>query len=490
MKRRTFRLMAAALLVLVMFTAVAAETCPHGVEAGGCPFCDPTLVESMGFCHGHGVPEAYCTRCNPGVIPAFKALGDWCAGHDLPESQCLICNPPPDDMEEAPEAPETVPIVRATEPPRSLRSPSVTCRTDTLSIRFPSPETARTAGLEYERVERRHVPQTLTCTAEIAFDGNRYVRLASRAPGVVSDVRADLGKVLSEGDLLATVESADLGSAKAEYLRARGLVSLREKNHAREQKLFASRTGNERDLQEAETNLAESRIALARSRQRLANLGLTDPTIRGIAETGDNSSRLPLTAPFAGVVVERDAVIGEVVDTKRPLFTLTDNTRMWAMLDVYEGDILKVRIGQPVVVEVEGLPGERHGGPITWISPRVDRRTRTLKVRVEVENPEGILRAGMFVKAIIRIRESEPALTVPRSALQWEGCCNVVFLKRSDTFFQPRKVRLGYETDRFFVVEEGLAEGDEVVTTGSFLLKTEILKGSIGAGCCEVTPGK
>lgn len=95
----------------------------------------------------------------------------------------------------------------------------------------------------------------------------------------------------------------------------------------------------------------------------------------------------------------------------------------------------------------------------------------------------------MFGKAIVSVREKEPALVVPKNAVQWEGCCNVVFVRRSDVLFEPRKVRLGYEAERFFVAEDGVDEGDVVVTTGSFLLKTEILKESIGAGCCEVNPG-
>jgi cobalt-zinc-cadmium efflux system membrane fusion protein len=96
----------------------------------------------------------------------------------------------------------------------------------------------------------------------------------------------------------------------------------------------------------------------------------------------------------------------------------------------------------------------------------------------------------MFGKAIITVRKDESALVVPKDSVQWEGCCNVVFVKRSGVLFEPRKVKLGYEMDRFFVVEHGLNAGEEIVTTGSFLLKTEILKGSIGVGCCEVEPGK
>ena len=122
------------------------------------------------------------------------------------------------------------------------------------------------------------------------------------------------------------------------------------------------------------------------------------------------------------------------------------------------------------------------------MAAELNRRTRVLRVRAEVENPEGILRAGMFGEAVVHVRERAPRVVVPKEAVQWEGCCNVVFVRRSAQEFVPRKVRLGEEAGRYWVVEEGVEEGETVVTTGSFLLKTEILKGSIGAGCCE--PGE
>jgi len=120
----------------------------------------------------------------------------------------------------------------------------------------------------------------------------------------------------------------------------------------------------------------------------------------------------------------------------------------------------------------------------------VDAQTRTLKARAELANPDGLLRAGMFARAIITEAKEDPVLVVSKEAVQWEGCCNVVFVRRSDVLFEPRKVRLGCEIDGFLEVQDGLSDGEEIVTTGSFALKTEILKGSIGAGCCEVQPGK
>ncbi len=182
--------------------------------------------------------------------------------------------------------------------------------------------------------------------------------------------------------------------------------------------------------------------------------------------------------------------MGEVVDTTRPLFSVADTAKMWAMLDVYESDIAQVRVGQSVVVTVDGLRGESFGGVLTWISRRIDPQTRTLKVRVELDNPEGLLRANMYGRAVITIYDRQPLIVVPKSAVQWDGCCNIAFVQRSDLLYEPRQLRLGFEADDYYEVKVGLAPGDTVVTQGSFLLKTEIMKGSIGAGCCEHGPSK
>jgi len=472
----------------------SAELCAeHRIAEADCPWCDPALIAERGECVAHGVPEALCSRCNPALETGFRVEGDWCAGHGVPESQCALCNPELVagglGAPTAP-APNDVEVVAAREVPRHLRAPSVACETSTQRIQFRSPRIAADAGLEYARVERREVTQTLVCNAELAFDGNRYAHLASRAPGVVREVAADLGQSVEAGDLLAVVDSPDLGTAKAEYLQAGALVSLWERHHAREQALLESRAGTEREALEAEAKLAESRILLSRAAQRLRTLGLDDDAVAGLGEAQDTSSLLHLTAPFAGTVIARSAVLGEVVDTSTPLFSVADTTVMWALLEVYDADVTKIALGQPVVLQVEGLAGERRGGTLTWVSSQVDRRTRTLAARAEFPNPDGALRAGMFATAVVSVRDRAAELVVPEEAVQWEGCCNVVFVRQSDSLFEPRKVRLAFELERHLVVAEGLDEGETVVTTGSFLLKTELLKGSIGAGCCEVDPGR
>jgi cobalt-zinc-cadmium efflux system membrane fusion protein len=427
------------------------------------------------------VAEALCWQCNPALIPAYQAVADWCAEHGLPESRCLQCNP---GLADVPTATDTDGSL-----PRKQRPPSITCTTQQLTVTLERPEIAAEAGLEYATVRVEAVTRTLECNAELAYDGNRHARLAPQVPGMVSSVNKDLGDPVAPGEVLATIVSPAFGAAKASYLQADAVVALWQKHHAREADLLARGVSTEKDVVEAETHLAESRIALSRAEQELLSLGLSPAQIVRLQETGDTTASYQVTAPFAGVVVERQAVVGEVCDPSQSLFGIADVTRMWALLDVYESEVREIRAGQPVILQVEGLAGVPFAGTITWVSSQLDPRTRTLRARAELENPDSLLRANMFARATVTVRQQMPTVVVPRQAVQWEGCCNVVFVRTSDTTFVPRKVNLGPATGAVFEVVGGLEGGETVVTQGSFLLKTEILKGNIGAGCCEAQPG-
>ena len=469
--------------------------CQHGLPEASCPFCHPDLVEQAGLCGEHGIPEALCTRCKPALIAVFKSQQDWCDEHQLPESLDELCHPGVlAKYESEPEVPSTSAFPISLEPaapddvPRIQGTPSLTCTKDRNVIRLESVEIARRIGLESEPIRREALHQTLLVNAEVVYDATKFARLSSRAPGVITDVRKNVGEAVSQGEVLAVVDSGDLGSAKAALLDALATVRLWERNDRREQALLEQGIATEREALETATTLTESRIELARAHQRLRSLGLSEPQIETLLPSGDASSTLELTAPFAGLVVERTATLGEVVDmdTAKPLLAVADTRRMWAVLDLAQAHVPQVQVGQTIVLTIDGLRGESFAGRIAALGSEVDPRTRTIKARAEVENERGLLRANSFGRAEISIRNGESALLVPKAAVQWDGCCNVVFVGESQIRFRPRKLRLGCESGDFYEVLEGLKGDEAVVTQGSFLLKTEILKGSIGAGCCQV----
>ncbi|MCG3129888.1 MAG: Multidrug resistance protein MdtA [Phycisphaerae bacterium] len=466
----------------------------------------PTL--DKGWCGGHGVPESVCTRCDDSLIEAFKSAGDWCAEHGLPESQCVKCHPETAARWEAfrtgsadaraaatsvAEESAALPADRSggavatSALPRSQRDFSVTCAKADAVIRFNNPQIARDAGFEYAAARTMRLTRTLTRNAEIEYDANRYARLSSRTAGVIVEVRKDLGAQTAPGEVLVIVDSAELGASKARLLQAVERHRLAEGDFEREQELAVQKINAAREMYEAESKLAEARIEVTQARQALRNLGMTDSQVDDVLRKSEMSSLLELVAPFEGVLVERSAVIGERVEAGQSLLTLTDTRRMWARVSLPPDDLRSVKVGQSAVVTVDALRGESFPGRLTWMDTRLDAKTRTVQARVELDNREGLLLASMFGEARIATRVEEACTMVPREAVQWDGCCNLVFIRMEgeEGVFKPRKVRLGHQVEGQYEVLAGLEPEEQVVTKGSFLLKTEILKDSIGAGCCD-----
>jgi cobalt-zinc-cadmium efflux system membrane fusion protein len=460
----------------------------HGIAEADCFLCSPGLVQERGPCVEHGVPEAMCTRCHPALEAPFRAIGDWCQEHGLPESQCALCTPARAPAPPAPERDLTV-VHDPDGADRSSRPPSPTCLTHTLRVRLRTPEVARRIGLDVVAAARRPFREVLTCNARLAWDGGRYAHVAARAQGVIHEVRVDLGHRVAAGDPLVTLHSTAVGEAEAAFVEALALAGLWSKNHAREASLAERGVGTQRAVLEAETKKVEAEVALTRARQRLANLGVDDERRQALEAGAAPGPLLIVRAPFDGEVVERHAVQGEVVEAGAPLLVVADPTRLWALIDVPEQDHPRVRVGQPVVLTLEAPRGEPISTKLDWVSPQLDPTTRTVTARAALHVPDdpasSRLRANVFGKARITLHHDEAVVLVPQEAVQWEGCCNVVFVRRSDTVYEPRKVTLGCATTGGYEVLAGLDHDEPVVTTGSFLLKTEILKGSIGAGCCE-----
>ncbi len=370
---------------------------------------------------------------------------------------------------------------------RWQRQPSLSCTKSSQPVTLSSGSAAAVIGIEYATITEGTLGRVIERNAEVAYNANRYARLSSRAGGVVAEVTKDLGEPVARGDVLAVIDSSEVGSAKSDLLLAVETARLWEANAARERTLVDRGVGVEREALEAETRAAEARIEVNRARQRLRNLGLSAGQVSTVERESDTSSLLELVAPFDATIVDRLAVMGEVVEPGRPVLAIADTGTMWAMVDLVENDLAVVAKGQAVVVAPDGLGGRTFEGRLTWISTQIDPSTRTLKARVELDNSSSMLRANMFARARINAGESRQAVTVPKDAVQWEGCCNVAFVATGNAAeFRPVRLVLAYDAGERYEVVSGLRAGDRVVTRGSYILKNEVLKDAVGAGCCEV----
>lgn len=433
--------------------------------AGGCgdpappaPTANATTPPAEGaFCEEHGVLEAVCTKCNPKLIPVFQAKGDWCQEHEFPESFCPICHPE-----------------RGGKPVADVGSDGAPAHGT--KVRFRTKEVATLAGIEVVLAERRPGGARLEAVCTAVYDATRHAEVNARAPGVVKRLAVDVGAVVEAGAPLATIESAAVGAdrsrlralearveiAKAEYdrdraLRAEGIVSAQQE--------LASR----REWEDAKAERAASR----------ASLGM-------IGTSGGESSGYQLRAPLAGTVTTRNATIGHMVGLDEVLFEIVDTRVMWIEIDVPEDQLALVAAGQSAAIVLDAMPKREWRGTIAYIASAVDPRTRTAKARVALENPEARLRANMYGRAFIELGDARPTVMVPKEAVQRAGGATLVFVRLAEDVFEARRVRTGLTEGELVELEEGVEAGEPVVTRGSFLLKTETLKGSIGAGCCDV----
>src|SRR5262245_31199335 len=390
-----------------------------------------------------------------------------CEAHHVELSKCTVCNPKL--------ARGGTVVVREREAKEGER-------TNTLVRITRPPDVVKQVDLALEPVNLRAIAETIRANAETLYPPSRFARVAPRIAGVVREAKAQLGDEVESGAVLAILDSSAFGDAKSDYLQCLALRELRRETAEREQSLFEKRISAGRELNEARSALEEASLAAQRAEQRLAALGLSAEAIRTIAEKKDASPSMELVAPFQGTIVEASAVPGELATSERSIFSVAQMERMWVAADVFEADLPKIEKGQRVLFTMEGLPDKRFTGSVVAIGGEVDDKTRTVRVLADVKNHQRLLKARMFGRAEITVRPPEPKLLVPKAAVQNDGDCNLVFVSPVANVYQARKIQIGTIYEGGFEVAEGLADGESVVTRGSFLLKSEVLRGQMGVG--------
>ncbi len=313
----------------------------------------------------------------------------------------------------------------------------------------------------------------LPVTGTIAYDGNRVSHIGPWIDGRIVSLAADIGDRVDGGQTLAILESPEIGQLRADEYEAGVLAAIASENHQRELRLEEQGISSRKELLDAEAALRRAEAALVSARQRLQVLGA------GPGEGG----RYALTAPFAGVVVTRQASLGEMVNPAARLFTVANLDRLWIDLDIYERDLARVAPGQPVDVTTAAYPGRAFPGRITHVGDIVDATKRAVGARVEIDNADGALKPGMFATALIRIDGSAAvSVAVPIAAVQEvEGRSVVFVLGREAGEFRAHPIEVGeaIEGGRVMVLS-GLDPSDPVVTTGAFALRSELARSEIG----------
>ena len=426
--------------------------------------------------------------------------GKWCEQHGV--AACPLCDRSlaqvlkplePASAEELERVTKAFAVrERPTNDPQCLASGS--------RVRVASKEAAEKLGIDVAPVWEAAMSESISASGEVRFDATRVARLAARVPGTAWRVTKQIGDPVKAGELLAIIDAAEVGKAKAELLQAIVQVRLKAQSLAN----LKNAPVPERQKKEAEAARRDAEVRLLSAEQALVNLGLAVKAAefgkleveeiakqlqrlgltRELSKTAADAelpgTLLPLRAPLDGVVMQVDVIAGEVVDPADVLFVVADARQMWVNLNAPATDARWVQVGQAVRFRQDGIKAE-FTGQVDWIGTSADETTRTIPVRVVMPNADGKLRASALGVGRVVLREEPHAITVPNEAVQKVGGCEVVFV-RDKEYLQPngpkvfhaRMVRTGAKDETNTEVIVGIALGEVVVTKGSALLADEL----------------
>lgn len=334
-------------------------------------------------------------------------------------------------------------------------------------------------GIEVGTAGPGNLKVHVSLPGEVVANADRLAHIVPRVPGVVREVRKNLGDRVRKGEVMAVLESRELADTKAAFLNATEKLALARTNFAREEDLWKKRISSEQEYLQARQALAEAKIDLRSAEQKLHALGFSDESLAQLPSQPDMSyTRYELVAPFDGTIIEKHVSLGEVQKGDRDVFVIADLGSVWVNLSVYQKDMPNIRKGQPVLVSAgHGIPDM--SGEISYIDPLVGEQTRTAVARVVLPNKGGNLRPGLFVTGLATVNSIPVSVLVPKTAIQTVEDKPSVFVKTKDGFvLQP--VTIGRSSETHVEIPSGLKPGTRYVTSGAFTLKAQLSKGAFG----------
>jgi len=340
------------------------------------------------------------------------------------------------------------------------------------------PEAQKKNGVVIAAAGKKNLGGVIAATGKIEVNADRIAHVSPRISGKVVAVGASLGDQVGAGQVLARLDSVELGEALNRYHQSKTRLSLVKNNMDRVKTLVEKKIAARKDILQAETEYQTTLTELHTDEERLLLYGLSRNDLAGLDQ---KRILVPVRSPIGGVVTEKHAIVGELADPSKSLYTVADLSSVWVLVDINEKDLAKVRKGQSAAVTVAAFPDVKFRGKISHIADLVDEATRTVKARVEVQNPGRKLKPEMFATVELTLPATGAAvLAVPEEAVQELEGKKVIFVTGDGKEFSPREVQLGPASGGMVEVTGGLAEGQQYAAKGSFILKSELKKGELG----------
>jgi len=335
----------------------------------------------------------------------------------------------------------------------------------------------------------RRMGRPLSLTGEVVTNDLASIRVSSAVSGIIRKIMADIGSQVSKGDVLFELDGTEAAEAKADYLKKAAALSLAVKTAEREAKLFKKKVSAEVEVIEAKNRQIEAEIELAGARSRLERMGIPQKEINSLGtEIAGINGILPVYAIIDGMVLERFASPGDQVEAGREIMLVSDLSSVWIRADIKETDSVLLPLhagGIPCQVTAPGADGKTYPGILEAVSGKMDESTRTIQARISVANPDKLLRPGMFVNVVVMARADDVVPAVPDAAVLSDQGRSFVFVHKEEGYWIRRPVITGVSFDGYTEIRQGLDKDQTIIADGSFLLKSDVLRSKMGAGCAE-----
>jgi cobalt-zinc-cadmium efflux system membrane fusion protein len=335
-----------------------------------------------------------------------------------------------------------------------------------------SKEARELAGIVVGKAEKRALAGGVAIPAEVTFDPTSTAHVSALVAGRITKVSVALGDRVKAGQLLGTVASSDVSTARSSLDQAQAGLSAAQATLKRQKQLASEGIGAQRALIEAETEVNQLQAQVEGLRRQLSVFG------------SGKAGELALTSPIDGVIVDMHATLGETAAPDQPAFTVTDPTRIWVRGNVPELELSRVQSGAAAIVRLHAFPDLALKGTVTYVAPALDERTRSLPVRVTLATADARLRSGLFGSVeLTGGAVDERVLTVPAEAIATVDGQSVVFVPTDEPdTFRVQPIALGRRAGAFFEVRAGLQEGTQLATSGAFTLKSALKSSELSEG--------
>lgn len=343
------------------------------------------------------------------------------------------------------------------------------------TVKF-DPKALERLGIRVAPAGAQNTDLDLELPGSLEYNLDKYAEVGTIVDGRVTSLKVKPGDHVKKGQVLATLVVPSIALAQADYLSAEASAKIAKENAGREHALLGKGLTTAREAEVARADESRTEAELAAAQAKLEALGVQRPS----GDTNiSGAGTLILRAPLDGVVVRRDAVLGRFLQARESAFVIADPSDLRAAINVYEADLPYFRVGAEATIFIDAMPGKSVTGKIVLIEPQVGKASRAARAYIDVPNPEGVLRPGLFVRASIRLPESTQhagRVLVPAPAVQPIGDDDVVFVQREPGLFDVRTVSVVRRTTQVAEVREGLAPGESIAVEGAFILRGEVTK--------------